>query len=277
MPNYYAHYCFGKEVLARLPEPLRRRLEAEREAYDVGQYGPDPLFFYRWMRLNNPVRQEGLELHRQSALPLVERMAASVARGTPMAAGYAAGMVCHLALDSACHGYVRAEAEGGVLTHTAMEAGFDRMLMRRDGLDPFRDTPLPHGGGERLDRAAAELYERATARQFRAGLESFYRFSRRLTRYSGTLAARGIQWAMERIPGLGSFRGGLTLSEQESPEQEEASFVLWSLFQEAVPQGAAMVEAFFQYAEEGRRLPRWFDRDFNGDICPREEKQSSAS
>ena len=47
MPNYYAHLTFGQRVLADLPAGLSELIEQEREAFDLGCLGPDPLFFYQ--------------------------------------------------------------------------------------------------------------------------------------------------------------------------------------------------------------------------------------
>ncbi|UQT49707.1 hypothetical protein M5E87_08415 [Flavonifractor plautii] len=58
MPNYYAHLTFGQRVLADLPAYLSELIEQEREAFDLGCLGPDPLFFYQPIR-PNAVRREG--------------------------------------------------------------------------------------------------------------------------------------------------------------------------------------------------------------------------
>ena len=41
MPSTYAHRRFGANVLDHLPAPLREKLEAHRELYDIGLHGPD--------------------------------------------------------------------------------------------------------------------------------------------------------------------------------------------------------------------------------------------
>ena len=46
MPSTYAHRRFGANVLDYLPAPLREKLEAHRELYDIGLHGPDVLFYY---------------------------------------------------------------------------------------------------------------------------------------------------------------------------------------------------------------------------------------
>ena len=112
MPNYYAHLKFGDRVLADLPEDLAKEIRRERAAFQLGCLGPDPLFFYQPIR-PNAVRREAVWMHRGSALPAAQRLRQAVEEDLPMAVGYSAGFLCHLALDSACHGYVDERAAEG--------------------------------------------------------------------------------------------------------------------------------------------------------------------
>ena len=84
MPNYYAHLKFGGKVLEALPQGLADAIAAEREAFDLGCLGPDPLFFYQPLR-PNAVRREGVRMHRRSALPAAERLRQAVVEGQPQA------------------------------------------------------------------------------------------------------------------------------------------------------------------------------------------------
>lgn len=142
MPNYYAHLTFGQRVLADLPAGLSELIEQEREAFDLGCLGPDPLFFYQPIR-PNAVRREGIKMHRRSALPAVERLRQAIEDGVPMSTGYGAGFLCHLALDSACHGYVDDRAADGPISHMAIEGEYDRMLMERDASMPPSSPHCP--------------------------------------------------------------------------------------------------------------------------------------
>lgn len=107
MPNYYAHLTFGQRVLADLPPACPNSLSRSGRPLTWAVWAPDPLFFYQPIR-PNAVRREGIKMHRRSALPAVERLRQAIEDGVPMSTGYGAGFLCHLALDSACHGYVDA-------------------------------------------------------------------------------------------------------------------------------------------------------------------------
>lgn len=46
MPAAYAHYTFGKKVLANIENPdIRRIITEHRALFDIGLHGPDILFF----------------------------------------------------------------------------------------------------------------------------------------------------------------------------------------------------------------------------------------
>lgn len=153
MPNYFAHLTFGRQVRQALPEDLRRKLRAEGPAFELGCLGPDILFFYHLLAPST-ARNEGHTMHRSSALPVFWRLRAAITAGTPMAAGYAAGFLCHLALDSTCHPYVNAKAAQGEISHLAMEAEFDRWLMRRAGLPSRGCAHMPAPMDRAVYRAA---------------------------------------------------------------------------------------------------------------------------
>ena len=44
-PSTYAHRRFGTNVLEHLPDELRAQLEQNRELYDIGLHGPDPVSY----------------------------------------------------------------------------------------------------------------------------------------------------------------------------------------------------------------------------------------
>ena len=82
MPDFYAHEVFGAKVFAALPKPVQDRLEPEKNAWQCGLYGPDPLFFYHPLWPNRPCH-EGHILHRQPPAVVLERYHTQTAMATP--------------------------------------------------------------------------------------------------------------------------------------------------------------------------------------------------
>lgn len=261
MPNYYAHLKFGGWVLEQLPAPLADTLREERAAFDLGCLGPDPLFFYHILH-PSAVRREGLRLHRQSALAVAARLRQSIEAGTPLARGYGAGFLCHLALDSACHGYVYRQVEEGPVTHMAMEGEFDRMLMEQDGLEPLGRAYLPREEDPAVWTAAAAIYEHVSPHQMEVAYRAMARYTGMLARSHGKRRALLVE-GVSHLPACGSIRG-ITLKREPNPASLESSRVLLELMRGAVDEAAGQIGAFFTAIDRGTPIPAWFDRDFKG-------------
>ena len=262
MPNYYAHMKFGDKVLEELPRELAGRIGREKEAFHLGCLGPDPLFFYHPIRPNG-VRREGVRMHRQSALPAAERLRRAIEAGVPMAAGYGAGFLCHLALDSACHGYVDGRAADGPISHMAIEGEYDRMLMERDGLDASARAHLPDTPEDRaVWEAAAAAFVHASPDQMRRAYRSMTFYSGFLARSNGRMRGRAIGVVSRMLP-IPSAKG-IALREAPHPSALESNADLDRLLEGAVAETAEQLTAFFQAIEEEGPVPAWFDRDFKG-------------
>lgn len=262
MPNYYAHLQFGAQVLAALPEDLRVRLEGEREAYVLGQYGPDPLFFYHPIRCRR-VRTAGVEMHRRPARPVLERLRRAVEEGRTFSAGYAAGFLCHFALDSRCHAEIKRWSEDSQVVHTCIESEFDRFLMVCHGIDPSREVamPAPRMPDEFYTLLERYVYPGVTGEQYREGL----RFYRKLCGWHTGAAKSGLTRGFWKLAAQTSPRGALlrdlVLKREASPALTVYNEKLLALFREEIAVTAEKLTAFFG----GSPLDEWFDRDFHGD------------
>lgn len=264
MPNYYAHTVFGREVLAQLPPLLRSQLESQRQAFDVGLYGPDPLFFYHPATRNFP-RVTGMTMHKRPVRPVAERLLQAVRDDLPYARGYAAGFLCHFALDSRCHYYIEAQAASSDLTHSGMEAELDRALMLADGIDPLHETPiapldLPHSFYETVTAAA---YPGVRPGQFAGGLRLFRRMCRFQTCLGGTRASDAANWVGSRWPRWTAAKGSLLPSDPD-PLYAENTATLLCLLRGEVAGTAEELTRFFTVVARGGALGPWYDRPFSG-------------
>lgn len=258
MPNYYAHHLFGAQVLKELPASLREALETERDAFELGCLGPDPLFFYRplW---NSPARREGFAAHKTSALSAFRRLKAAVDQGVPQAKGYAAGYLCHLALDSGCHGWVNWRAAQGGLTHLAMEAEYDRLLLTRDKKDPLRQAYLPDIRDPGIFAAGALAFAQVTPAVMEQSYRGMRRYSSLMAKAAGTKLGG---WWDRRCDQFSILHGakGMVLSVKLKQKYTESNQKLEELQASAVPVAVEQVRGFFEQPE----LEPWLDRDFQG-------------
>ena len=150
MPTTYAHYRFGEEMLHPMPADVRGTAKRNRQLFDVGLQGPDPLFYYR-PDLTGKVRGLGQKFHMQTGREFFSWACRNLRR-EPDDGGqaYLYGALCHYALDAGCHTLVpREENLPGI------EATFDRFLMERDGFSasaPWLITALTDGQWSILSR-----------------------------------------------------------------------------------------------------------------------------
>lgn len=262
MPNFYAHQKFGGLVVKQLPSQLRSKIEKERPAFDLGCLGPDPLFFYHPLTPNQ-VRREGLAMHKQSALPVFEKLKKAAKEELPMSMGFSAGFLCHLALDSACHGYVDRRAEQGDITHLAMEAEFDRMLAQADHLGSPRLLLLPSPPVKEVFTAASRAYQHVTPHQAEASYRAMRRDCSLMLWTYGTSLARGLDRLAAKVPPLRGAAGMLP-GKAAAASSEETNRILLQLFEQAVSPTADQIARFFEAVSGGGPLDRWLDRDFGG-------------
>jgi hypothetical protein len=122
MPDIIVHTSFGAQVLERLA------VDVDRDIYDFGLVGPDPFLFYRFYiaPFRHRVNRYSSTMHRERTgdflIELIKR-----GKGDREVFSYAAGFLCHYALDSNTHPYINRKAKGSFPMHMAIEHKLDRM------------------------------------------------------------------------------------------------------------------------------------------------------
>ncbi len=167
MPHYYAHRVFGSLVWNAFPTTIRQQLDGQNAGFQLGLYGPDPLFFYSLNQRNQFVVL-GHAQHNEPPRIVLERYRGQLSQ--PQAAGYALGWFSHYLLDEVCHPVVLANCHGPI-THAILELALDRRLHRQYPLDPeprYDDDSFA---------AAAIGCPGLTGPGFGRALKNFYRFS----------------------------------------------------------------------------------------------------
>lgn len=174
MPAIYAHYHMGHALLPTLPADARRTIRRFRQLYDVGLHGPDILFYHSPIVRSN-IGILGSKFHAQTGQEFFHR-ACRVARQekSEAAQAYLYGVLCHYALDSACHPFVIEQAQKGIATHTEIESEFERFLLTMDGKIPPESQNLSahlhltHGECETV----AKFYPPVTTRNIKTSLRN---------------------------------------------------------------------------------------------------------
>jgi len=136
MPSNYAHYRFGAAALDAMPGDIRRTVKRYRRLYDMGLHGPDIFFYYNplWKTKSGAL---GSRLHRQTGKEFFGRICRRLrTEPVPEAEAYLYGLLCHYALDTACHPFVLEQARLETAGHIEIETEFDRFLLALDGKCP---------------------------------------------------------------------------------------------------------------------------------------------
>lgn len=146
MPAILTHDLFGRDVLGDASDLLGIVTPDERDAFLLGNQGPDPLFYivvdplmHRWVTLGSVMHRA-----RPAALLLAMREAAERLAGQErrIARAYAAGFACHWQLDSTMHPFVYFWQNGicsagvpglnedaGSKVHAEIERDLDEMVL----------------------------------------------------------------------------------------------------------------------------------------------------
>ena len=261
MPNYYAHLTFGAAVYDHLSSgTVRRAVDRERQAFDTGLYGPDPLFFFLDGIIPSVISKEGHALHSGAPEVALERLRRPVEEKHPFALGYALGYLCHYLLDRACHPFVYENESRRGISHMAMEGEFDRFLMKRSGINPRKVTPLKRPEDKGVSEAAALAYRNVTPFTFRMSMTGFYRISHMLTVCQGSILCP----VFDLFTCGSKTARGMLLHRKPNKHAEYTNAELLSRWEAAVEPAAETLEQVYEAYETGSPLTFLPRQNFKG-------------
>ena len=244
MPSTYAHRCFGRQVLAALPQEMQQLLRPEQALFSIGLHGPDILFFDH--PLLGHVSRLGHRMHKQSGAaffrPAGEKLAALEFPAPETA--YLYGFLCHFALDRACHGYIAGQIARSGVAHTEIEVEFDRSLLVQAGMDPLRTSLTGHlHASARSAAVMAELLpDELTPRQTERAIRTFL-WGNALFLAPGRAKRTALYTGM-RLAGAYHGLHGMIVNYEPNPKCAESNLVLQRLFDEAVPQAVTLITEY---------------------------------
>lgn len=148
MPDSVTHYCFGREVMEKLPREIRERISLP--VFDRAVQGPDPwstIGFYGG-KMKQYACRSGIA-HKEKTGEYL-RVLTEETRKAPCAELFSllAGSVCHYCLDRRAHPYIICKGgdyDGTAETyrfrggHVRLERAIDSLMIRRHfGKKPWR-------------------------------------------------------------------------------------------------------------------------------------------
>ena len=271
MPTTYTHWKFGTEIYGRLPDSIRRDVDRSPELYAIGQHGPDIFFYYNAVT-KNPVNRLGNAMHSQPAAAFLEP-AAERLRWLPADHGHRAwvyGFICHFMLDSCVHWYVEDKIAAGGVSHSEIEAEFDRILMVRDGLDPVSFQPVGHIVPSAENALViAGFFPELSVLQVQKSLQDMVRYLKLLVcpgKAKRAFLTNGI-----RILGLGQSIGDMIINLEPDPRCADSNAELTRLFNLALDETVEILVEFEAAVRNGTPLPSRFSRTFGPDKESKEQ------
>lgn len=262
MPAAYAHYTFGKKVLANIENPdIRRIITEHRALFDIGLHGPDILFFYRPLK-SNPVSKAGHLMHAEIAAPFFRQARRVINRSNNREASiaYILGFICHYSLDSECHGYIGEMTETGI-SHTEIETEFDRSILLHCHKDPITTKTLSHiQVSKEISNCIAQFFPAISEKEMFEALKSFRFYNNFLI--SPCKVRRAVINAAFRLSGSYEELHGLVMNFHRNPDCAPICRRLSHLYIEAIPVGVRLTESFYNALSTGEPLEERFDRNF---------------
>ena len=262
MPSTYAHRRFGANVLDHLPAPLREKLEAHRELYDIGLHGPDLLFYYHAEK-STPVAALGNAMHDEQGRTFFDRARRVVHEEADREAAlaYALGYVCHFALDSTCHPFVEQFTRESGVTHCEIETEFDNMLLRRDGYDPLTFFTASHIHPSAANaRVIAPFYKDISEQTALESLKGMIMVHKVLQ------ASNPVKrWVvLTSMKALGKYDGmhGLVANPQPNPQCTESNRKLDALYAKALPLAERLILEYVAKLDTDEPLDAAYDHTF---------------
>lgn len=178
MPAMLTHDFFGQDAYGPALEALSMYTPDERNAFLLGNQGPDPLFY---LMLTPPLKdfeELGSAMHRVPPTALFLSLRAAVdglpEADKPVGQAYLAGFTCHYLLDRAIHplvyywerGICAAGVEGldasdGSIVHAEIERDLDEMVLftkRHETIESYRPYERVLQGRDDVLRVIGDVY-----------------------------------------------------------------------------------------------------------------------
>lgn len=254
MPSIYAHYRLGQEVVQSLPDEIKEVIEKNKELFDIGLHGPDILFYYKPLFANR-VNQTGFGMHDDAAMDFFEPAAKIILNRYESGAclAYIYGFICHFVLDSECHGYIDEKIERSGVSHTEIEAEFDRDLLIRDGFNPVSKALTDHIiPSEKNAEIISEFFAGITTEEVRDALVSMKKFNRILT--APRRGKRLLIYGFLAVTGNYKEMHGLLVNYKANPNCEDSTEKLRRLYVTAVRESIRLINGYEEAIRLGIKL-----------------------
>lgn len=262
MPGTYAHYTFGKEVLKYANDEVGKIITDNLDLFFIGLHGPDILFYYKPLTIKNSINSLGCKIHHEKANIFFER-AKKIISNSEDKDGYIAyiiGFICHFMLDSECHPYINKITKKENLSHTEIESEFDKLLLIRDGKDPFHIDLTNHLRiDSRLSKYISPFFDIENKDVFKSiKCMKFYcsilNSPNKLTRFM-IFSSLKVFFIYDKIQGI-------FFHFKDNPKCKDICVNIETLYNNSINKTATVINDFYNSLKKDTPLSERFNRDF---------------
>lgn len=266
MPSNYAHALFGMQLFPMLPQSLQQVIASNPELYQIGQHGPDLIFYYRTF-LPHSASRIGFQMHRQPAKDFFEQARCTIQlTEDPALLAYTLGFLCHFILDSTCHTYVYAALSSTPVSHTELETEFDRMLMIKQHKNPLTTNATDSiVATKEYAKQIAMIFVPLTPEQIYEGMRSM-KFVHHLLLCPNTSKRCTIHRIL-RILHAEPYLGGLVMNPLPNPLCRESNTQLYQLYQQALHEAVPVLTDYYDAILTDAPLSDRLNYNYRGEYC----------
>ena len=227
MPSTYAHRCFGRQVLAALPQEMQQLLRPEQALFSTA-----PIFCFLIIRCSGTSAASATGCTNKAARP------SSVPQGRSWPHWSFRRRKRRISMDFCATLRWTAPATA------TLPSEFDRSLLVQAGLDPIRTSLTGHlHASARSAAVMAELLpDGLTPRQTERAIRTFLR-GNALFLAPGH-CKRTVLYTGMRLAGAYHGLHGMIVNYEPNPKCAESNLVLQRLFDEAVPQAVTLITEY---------------------------------
>lgn len=261
MPTTFTHDIFGKDVLKKLPAPLKDTIKSAKGLYRIGLHGPDIFFYYRPL-YTNKVNRVGHQMHRELASGFFKKgISEFLTDPSSELASYLLGFACHFMLDSTCHGYIgRFEKETGI-SHAEIETELDRYFMLREKKELFSYLPASVlEPTEQNCKVIARVFPQVSTKKIQSAIKWQKRYDKLLT-CKNPAKEKIILGGMKAFGCYDSLEGQV-MRKTANPACSVSTQKLVELYRKAVEETPAILENLYDCLYGRGELSSRFNRDF---------------
>jgi hypothetical protein len=272
MPSNYAHYRFGQDVLALLPEEIKKDILAYKALFDIGLHGPDILFYYRPF-FSNKVSRKGFDMHDEPGLCFFKEIGENILYKKYRAPYlvYVYGFICHFVLDSQCHGYIDQKIKQSGISHAEIEVEFDRALMLEDGHNPLTHSltshiyPSEYHGG-----IIATFFEGITRYEVVTALKSMKTYNQLLL--APHKAKRWLLYGALKLVGKYKQMRGLIVNDEKNPGCHDSNETLSTLYEKGIEIAVGLISDYETCLQGDKKFSSRYEKTFGVDSLEKEQE-----